>query len=403
MDYVFKTDVSKKEFDEFVKSQKNVNFMQEYAWANIKVDFEPIYCGVYEKDTLIATCILLVRKLGFGLKLGYVPRGFLIDYSNLELLEFLTANLRRVGKLHKLFSIKIDPNFCINETNFNNLVTPLDINVKNYQLYNNNLQKVGFIHNKLYKDMRKTNQPRFNMSVPLYDNEGEYLLVENSHINFNKKLRRLFSNFYADRGVYFEKTNNLDDLDEFMSVINETEKRQGISLRTKGYFKNILENFDSYLFLGKLDLNKYLEYIKKDNEENDEITIINQLKEEFGDNICLSASLVIMPSNEEGLRVSEYLYTGNKLLFNKLNVSTGLVNYICKYSIEKKCHYCNLGGVEGTLDDDLSMFKQKFNPNVLEYAGEYDLVINKLKYYPINKLFPFIKLVYKKILRLINK
>lgn len=39
-----------------------------------------------------------------------------------------------------------------------------------------------------------------------------------------------------------------------------------------------------------------------------------------------------------------------------------------------------MGGVEGTLDDGLSVFKSNYNPTVVEYVGEFDLPVNKTMY-----------------------
>ena len=111
--------------------------------------------------------------------------------------------------------------------------------------------------------------------------------------------------------------------------------------------------------------------------------------------MTLSAAFVIMPTNQSGIRISEYLYAGNQLLANKLQVSLGLVFEICKYSIEQNCSYCNLGGVDGNLNDHLSIFKSTFNPIVMEFAGEYDLPIKKYLYYPIEIFLPVLKKIYK--------
>ena len=45
-----------------------------------------------------------------GKKTFYAPRGFLIDYNNLELLKFFTEELKKYIKKHKGFMLTIDPN-----------------------------------------------------------------------------------------------------------------------------------------------------------------------------------------------------------------------------------------------------------------------------------------------------
>jgi serine/alanine adding enzyme len=67
--------------------------------------------------------------------------------------------------------------------------------------------------------------------------------------------------------------------------------------------------------------------------------------------------------------------------------------------MKQHCHYCNLGGVDGNLNDHLTTFKSKFNPVVVEYVGEFDLVINKLIYFAFEKFLPSIKRIIKRIRR----
>lgn len=397
MGYSFKTNITKEEFDEFTSNLNRVNFMQTFGWANVKTDFETTYVGMYDNNKLVATAILMVRTIAKGIKLGYVPKGYLIDYTNYDMLEEFSNYMYKLGKKLGVYCIKIDPNFCIREYNLLDEFDVYDDSFKDCELIHKNLVKLNYKHNKLYKEMAKTNQPRFNMSIPLYDTNHNKVSQDEISAHFKPKTRRFCKNFHKDRGVYFEHSNDLESLDEFVSMINETQVRQGISLRNKQYFINILKNMDSYLFFGRLDLNKYLEFISKNDKSEDEKLLVNDLINEYGSNICLGAVLVIMPTNIRGIRVSEHLYAGNKILFNKLNVATGLIYDICKFSIENNCDYCNLGGVEGSLEDKLSEFKLKFNSNILEYMGEYDLVIKKSIYYPISKLFPIMKKLYKKI------
>ena len=77
--------------------------------------------------------------------------------------------------------------------------------------------------------------------------------------------------------------------------------------------------------------------------------------------MVLSASIMFLPSNKNGIRTSEYLYAGNSLSLTKIRVSTGVVFEIIKFSLENNCHYCNLGGIDGNLNDHLTSFKEKFN------------------------------------------
>ena len=53
-------------------------------------------------------------------------------------------------------------------------------------------------------------------------------------------------------------------------------------------------------------------------------------------------------------------------------------------------------GIDGSLEDHLSTFKSKFNPNVLELVGEFDLIINKFWYKVFNMLLSIRKFIRSK-------
>ena len=63
-----------------------------------------------------------------------------------------------------------------------------------------------------------------------------------------------------------------------------------------------------------------------------------------------------------------------------------------KWAFENGCGTCNMGGVEGSLDDGLTKFKDNFNPMINEFIGEFDIPVNKLVY-------PFFNFVYKRLKR----
>jgi lipid II:glycine glycyltransferase (peptidoglycan interpeptide bridge formation enzyme) len=235
------------------------------------------------------------------------------------------------------------------------------------------------------------------MAIALTNTKGESYDGLQLKSSFRKKIRRYFGNFHQERGVFYEHTNDSKYLDDFMAMIHKTESRQNINLRNKAYFQTIMDHFDAHLFFGKLDLETYATFLRNHNKEKN----LQEIEEYLLKNekiLTISASLVIIPKNKSGIRTSEYLYTGNDMHFDKLYVSYGLVYNIAEFSIEQKCQFLNLGGVDGSLKDHLSMFKARFNPVVWEFSGEYDYKLSWL-YYPIEKLLPTVKKWHHKIRR----
>ncbi len=400
--YTFKKNVDINEYQDFIENVKVLSFMQNPSWATVKNNWKSFRPGLYENGKLVGVCLLLIKKLTKGISMAYVPRGYVIDFTNQKQLEEFTTGIKNLAKEEHCYMIKIDPNFCFHETSIlkfekNEAIDiPITLSLNQEQKHSNLLQ-LGYKHKGYPKSINKTLQPRYHMMIPLVDKNQNTLTNEEVLKSFKKRIRSYLGNYHKNRGVFYEHTTDIQKLEEFMDILNATEERQGIHLRSKEYFEKIMNSYkdNAILFFGKLDLNIYLSFLEKNNGKQEEIKEVKNLIQAGNDILTLSAALVIMPTNLSGVRISEYLYAGNRLLFNKLQLSIGLVYDICKYSTKHNCTYCNLGGIDGNLNDHLATYKSRFNSIVMEFAGEYDLPIKKSLYYPIEFLLPILKKGYR--------
>lgn len=191
-------------------------------------------------------------------------------------------------------------------------------------------------------------------------------------------------------------------------MIKQTEQRQNISLRGESYFRLLSQAFAgnaSFMFV-KTDVTVYIDGLKKrlakepENAEkiNQQIGEAEKIMAERGKIVPLAALLTVFPPNSEGPRIAEYLYAGSDLtVFSSFCATMCGVNEVCLESIKRGCHFLNLGGFAGTFDDGLYDFKRQFNPLCVEYAGEFDLVINAAKNSLMTKYLPQLKKLYKKL------
>ena len=125
-----------------------------------------------------------------------------------------------------------------------------------------------------------------------------------------------------------------------------------------------------------------------------------QIRAERGDDVTLAGSLIVYPPNETGLKIAEDLYGGADLsVFSSFRITMNDLHGMACYCAEQGYDLLNLGGVEGTLDDGLYEFKSQFAPIVVEFYGEYDLIVSPLRYKILEKYLPAALRLYKKILR----
>jgi len=392
--YRFTSELPKEEYDNFILNYSMAPLTQTYNWANIKSNWRHFHCGLYKDDTLVGVCLILVKKMIKGLNMFFVPRGYLIDFTNYEDLEEMTKNIKELAKKTHAYVVKIDPNFCKRQYSFkwDEINTNYD---KDYQVKHNNLLKLGYKSLGPQKEMGKSMEPNYNMLAPICDNSNKVLTLEELLSTYKSKFKYYIGSFHEKRGITFEITSDINKVGILVSLLKETEEKQNISLRNEEYFVNLMKNYPTArLVFGTINLPKYLKFLEENNGKSTEIEEVKELLKTHEENMVLSASIMFLPSNKNGIRTSEYLYAGNSLSLTKIRVSTGVVFEIIKFSLENNCHYCNLGGIDGNLNDHLTSFKEKFNGEVLEFAGEYDLPI-KWIYYPIKVMYPILLKIYK--------
>lgn len=401
--YKFKVDIDVKDYQSFYKGHSKAVIMQDDNWRRVKSNWGSTICGMYKDDNLVATALILIKRLPFNISLFYVPGGYLIDYSNEKLLREFTTHIKKFAKSKSAYVIKMNPYIVLKEKRWHQLGNEkYEIFSKNNEIMTKNLKETGYLHKGYKKEIGAYFQPRFTMVVPLVDPNENFLSKDMLLRTFKKNVRSYLGDYHSKRGVFFSHSNDINDITEFATIINKTEVRKKVSLRSEAYFRRMMKAFgeNAVLFFGKIDLNKYLEFIEEslDKKNSNKDFLLRQKEdvikiiEERGNIVTLSASLVIFPANEEGIRIAEFLYAGNDVgILPNLKVNNGLTYYRLLYCLENKYHFANLGGVDGSLTDNLSVFKSKFNPLVIEFIGEYDFPVNKILYALISFFEPLLK------------
>lgn len=394
--YTFNENISKEEYDSFIRNYSMAPFYQEYNWAYVKKEWDSFHVGLYKDNKLVGIALILKKKLFGRINIFYIPRGYLIDFNNYDDLKAMTDFIKKLAKKNHAYEVKIDPNFCISDDSLKEEECEHNYS-EGYELKHNNLIKLGYKWTGLNKEIGKNLQPQYNVFAPICDINSKVFTETELLATYKSKFKYYLGDFHKKRGIEFEITNDINRIDDFVAMLKDTEKKQNINLRSKEYFVNLMNNYKdtSYLVFAKMNLNVYNEFLKNNNGKEEEIQEVAELLKEYGDEMILSASLIIMPSNTVGIRTSEYLYAGNSSLFTKLHISQGLVYEIIKFSLENNCQYCNLGGVDGNLDDHLTTFKKKFNGRLMVYAGEYDLPVSFI-YHPIKLFYPLLVKLYRK-------
>ena len=418
----FVENIEKDKFEKFVKSNKKSHFLQSYYWgefAKSKKNLIPHYVGLEDdKKSLIATAMLLEKKLPLGYSYFYCPRGYVIDYDNKELLKEFTEYLKQYVKKYKAIFIKIDPDIIYHEEDNDGNV----IKENNDELINT-LKKLGYTHLGFTKNF-ETMQPRYTFRI---DMNKSYEEIENKFSKTTKQRIKKAEDLDVE-----VKIGNIDDIDTFYELMTITENRKDFVTHDKDYYKTLYEIWNNSenscnLFLGIVNIDKMLNNFENKKEElqskieelpkeelsksqkTKKIELEKQLeknieniekytniKKEYGNEITLSAHFIMEYGN-----MAWVLYAGNHNILTDTYANYKTYKEHIKYYYDKGIKVYDQFGTIGDLRSDnpllgLHEFKKKFGGNYVEFTGEFDLILNKFMYFTFTKLVPIYRNIIKK-------
>ena len=402
----FLTDINNEKYTEFIKSHKHGNMMQAIEWSAIKNTWGAVRVAVSDdEDNIIAAAQVLTRK-----GLWYVPRGPILDYNNKELLGFFLTNLKKFAKTKQAKLVKLDIPIAVKDEKLANF-KDVDVDRSNDELIKI-FKSYGYNHKGFSLDMSSTIQPRFNTVTKLEQPVPDL---------FSKDTRRLIRD--ADKKFVEVRRCGKENLDDFLFALVCTEKRKNISLRGREYFENLLDTFgdNALLYISYINVEKALkechnrkENLEKEIEELGEkspkkkrtleeqvagteklIALFNGLEiEDKSKDQVISAAITIAYGNH-----AEIIYAGMNEDFAKLPAQYKVFSDTMKKAQEMGISEVSMGGIEGSLNDSLLGFKSKFSPNIVEYYGEFDLVISHV----FNLMYNYGLPLRRKILKLIHR
>src|SRR5574344_2807249 len=250
----FDDQITMETYEAFANKSKYASFMQDYHWAQVKSDnWDSLRFGLYDDDALVGVGLMLIKDAGYGIRLGYIPRGPLLDLNRTDYVDALTTYLKRITKQKGLYAITLEPNYCLENYRFSDH-TPVVSYASSNKVIINNLTKNGFKYQGLITNVYQSIQPQFNMVVPLVADYKALSLDEVTN-SLSRKMRYYVTSYPESRGLYFETSSDKQALDAFMLMIKKTEQRQKIILRNKAYFERMMDEYGNQvkIILGYVD------------------------------------------------------------------------------------------------------------------------------------------------------
>ena len=411
--------LTEKEFLDYSLNSPYTSFFQMPLWAEVKKDngWDSYFVGLKDGDKVVAATLLLSKKIKFFKNMFYAPRGFLLDYNNLSILEEFTDGIKKFLKDKNALFLKINPYIDYQERTVDGEIVP---NTERDDLMNK-LKELGFVHNGFYIDQdKKTDlEPRW---ISVLDLEG-LESIDDAYKNMRKSCKWRINNSRKNSLEIVEA--DMDNLFEFKNLMKHTAERREFVDRPLSYYQNMFKILDREhlvkVLLVKIHFNELLETSKKNLDENEamakelkekgnkekqlkeveleherlieKIKILEDTIKEYGEEKIIAGGWYMLYGRE-----INYLFGASYKQFMKYNSQYLLQYEMIDYAIKNGYKAFNFYGIDGNFDESskgfgLFDFKRGFNACVHELVGEFDLVIDKSRY----KLYRLCFTLYKKI------
>ncbi len=412
-------EISNEEFNEFSEKYILNSMYQttEYGLVMNKQNYTTMFVGlINDINEVVAASLILIEKFG-QFKYAYAPRGFLIDYTNKELLTEFTTKIKKFLKKKRVMAIKICP--LVAKSKY----TPsLNITLDNpsYDVVYENLKNLKYYHLG-YNNFFEALKPRF-------------VAIANLETDTNKMFNNLDNNLkniirscdLAGLRIYKGSDKNLDFLYEELR-----EKRE----RSKEYVNDLYyffsRNNKAQVYFVQLESKVFLVNTQKEYQK--QINICNNITDEVFKNQGKADNELIQRKIKEDNKlasIKQQLVYATNILKNNPNgvivasamviINHGQVYLTLDGYNEQYKHLCpkhlliwklmekfakegykelNLGGIsnpkyEGENEfENLNKFKLSFNSSCIEYGGDFELITSIPLYAlyrngaPIRKIF----------------
>lgn len=420
----FVENIKEEEFEAFVSTHPTKShFMQSYYWGEVSLakGLTPHYVGLKKDGKIVASALILEKKLVGKYTYFYIPRGFVTDFNNREIVKTFTLELQKYGKKHHAIFIKMDPDVKLQDLDPDgNVIHPEQNNFELVEF----LKECGFTHLGFNKNFEHR-EPRYTFRLDL-DKETFDDIYKNMHPTTRKILNK--GNQY-ELNVFKGTEENIDD---FYLTMKETAAREHLYCFSKDYYLNFYKELhkhqmsDLYVVkvnikhlkelyqdkiknleheINSLDESKYKNKQKLENKKKDlsknlekvkkEVDSINEIKEE---ELVLS-SIMTAKYNDKVWTI----HGGNHRKLRELNA-----NYLLYYTIIKDAYNEKYKKIDffGTIGDPnpkdngygIHLFKKRLGGEYTEFIGEFDLILNKPLYFLYTKVYPKIRKLKKKIM-----
>ncbi len=410
-------EINGKEFDALTKDHPQITFYQTSGWGKLKsfTGWRSLYLSYQNEEGESKACGLFLLKKMPLLKsyLAYCPRGFLIDYSDEELLKDFQKDLIAYLKKKGCFELIIDPYYQAVERDIDGKAVEGGFDHRSTVEL---LKQLGYRHigyNLHYENLQPRWLFRLDIRRPYSELEKDF--------RYEAKRRSRKKDFLAIQTRELTK----EEIPVFKNLMEDTAKRRGFLDRSLAYYeqmydalhedgtlrymaaeidcakarKNVLKEIDT-LTKRIAKLNEHYEK-NKGRIKEEEVTLNSQKRLLEGIDACEKEYGTIAPLSVVALlcrgKEAIMLLAGNREDYlQHFNTSNIIVTDLIKLAQAEGYEYYNFYGISGDFDTEnpdygLYLYKRQYGGEVVELIGQFEYTVNAL----MKNLYEFLLKIYR--------
>ena len=351
---------------DFVRGQRSASFLQTPAWGRVKAEWRSESIGWFRGAELVGAGLVLYRQLPKVKRyLAYLPEGPVIDWADDDLAAWLTpmvAHLKGQGAFgvrmgppvitRRWTAAQVKEGIASDDVRLLGQVAPEERSATGARVLGA-LADLGW-QPQAVEGGFAAGQPQYNFVVPLRDADGNARTEEDVLKGMNQQWRRNIKK--ADKAGVEVTVGGADDLKLFHDLYVHTAERDGFTPRPLAYFRTMVDALSA--------------------EEPDRITL--HLARHEGD--LVAATIAIRVGGH-----AWYSYGASSTEKRDVRGSNAVQWAMIRAALDAGADVYDLRGITDTLDADdshvgLIQFKVGTGGEAVEYAGEWDLPINRAIY-----------------------
>jgi len=394
------------QFDTYANTHKYRNYYQTSSYGKTMADngFNIHYLGIKDNaNNLIGASLIIYKEIFMNQKIAYAPRGILFDYTDSSKVKELSLKLKQILGKQGFLILRMDPyipatirNNYGKVLNINNEINNIMKNIKEAgfkykgqnKYFENELGRYEAIKllnndtNTLFKKLSKRTRHKINRAtncgITIINDKNKdinrlYELCKNK-TNLSKKYIHDLTTNFQNSNVYYAILNT-------DSFVIEAKKRYENELERNDTLAKKIQNIRiNNNTIQKKHLNTKMESDKLINIYKNDLVLATKLLKDYPKGLVIGGALTIEYNNASYLIIDGFI---KKLGY--LNCNYLIKWFIINESKKKGLKYFNLNAITGVFNKNniyknLNEMKLGFDVVPTEYIGEFDLILNNLKY-----------------------